>query len=73
MGQSWHGQVLEAQARMAPTRRGKEERPRGQRGMDGADEGWGQQRPEFRLLLGTREPQMPLLGIESMRQSRAVG
>lgn len=36
MRQSWHGQVLEAQARMAPAGGGKEEHPRGQqRGWTG--------------------------------------
>ena len=31
----------------------------------GAEERWGQQRPEFGLLLGTREPPMPQLGVRA--------
>lgn len=42
-------------------------------GKDGAEEGWGQRRPEFGLLLRAREPQLLLLGVEGMRQSHAVG
>lgn len=74
--ESWHGQVLESHARMGSGQR----RQRGVlggawagHGKDGAEEGWGQRRPEFGLLLRAREPQLLLLGVEGMRQSHAVG
>ena len=35
--------------------------------------GWRQQRPEFGLLLGTREPQMLLLGVQRMSLPLTVG